>query len=70
MHCCIQNIEDVGFMVSLRFFFKVFPHYKSVEANDPQGVVNLDPRGMVDMIYIGDHQTLRNIYAVALMSRL
>ena len=28
-----------------------------MEANDPQGVVNLDPRVMVDMIYIGDRQT-------------
>ena len=52
MHCYILNIEDVGFMVSLIYKKKGFPHYKSMEANDPQGVVNLDPRGMVDMIYI------------------
>ena len=58
MHCYILNIEEVGFMVSLRFLKKVFQHYKSMEANDPQGVVNLDPRGMVDRIYIGDRQSL------------
>ena len=44
----------------IQIFKKVFPHYKykSKEANDPQGVLNLDSTGMVDMIYIGDHQTL------------
>ena len=52
MHCYILNIEDVGFMVSLRFIKKRFPHYKFMEANDPQGVVNLDPMGKVDMLYI------------------
>ena len=35
------NIEAVGFMVSNgRFFKKRYPHYKSMEANDPQGVDN------------------------------
>ena len=50
MHCYILNIEDVGFMVSLRFQ-KDFPHYKSMEANDPPGVVNSNPRGMVDKLF-------------------
>ena len=27
-------------------------------ANDPWGMANLDPRGMVGRIYVGDHQTL------------
>ena len=27
-------------------------------ANDPRSVANLEPRGMVDRIYVGDHQTL------------
>ena len=27
-------------------------------ANEPQGVANLDPRGLIGRIYIGDHQTL------------
>ena len=31
---------------------------KSMEANDLQGVANLDPRGMVGMVYVGDHPTL------------
>ena len=29
-----------------------------MEANDLQGVTNLDPRGMVGMVYVGDHPTL------------
>ena len=63
------KLKDVGFMVSLRLKKKVFPHHKSMEANEPQGVVNLDPRGMVYMIYKGDRQTLLYtiIYTVALM---
>ena len=43
---------------TLIFFLEVFQHYKSMEANDPQGIVNLDPRSMVDTIYIGGRQTL------------
>ena len=31
---------------------------KSIEANDLQDVANLDPRGMVGMIYVEDHPTL------------
>ena len=27
-------------------------------ANEPRGVANLDPRGMVGRIYVGDHLTL------------
>ena len=29
----------------------------SIGANEPVGVVNLDPRGMVGRIYLGDHLT-------------
>ena len=32
-----------------------FSHYKSLGANDPWGMANLDPRGMVGRIYVGDH---------------
>ena len=32
-----------------------FSHYKSMEANDTWGVVNVDPRGLVVKIYVGDH---------------
>ena len=31
---------------------------KSIEAKGPEGLVNLEPRGMVGMIYVEDHQTL------------
>ena len=36
----------------LSFFF---PHYKSMGANDPRGMVSLDPRGLIGRIYVGDH---------------
>ena len=35
-----------------------FSHFKSMRANAPRGVANLDPRGMVGRIYAGDHLTL------------
>ena len=34
-----------------------FSHYKSMGANDPQGVANLDRRGMAGRNYVGDHLT-------------
>ena len=30
----------------------------SMGANDPRGVANLDPRGMVGRIYVGDYYVL------------
>ena len=39
-------------MVSENIFFS---HYKSVGVNDPWGMANLDPKGMVGRIYVGDH---------------
>ena len=35
--------------------FWSFSHYKSMGDNEPQGVANLDPRGMIGRIYVGDH---------------
>ena len=51
----LLNIEAVG-----SWFQKIFKLFssKSMEAKDPEGLVNLEPRGMVGMIYVGDHQTL------------
>ena len=37
-----------------------FSHFKSMGANDPRGTANLDPRGMVGRIYVGDHHTSLN----------
>ena len=34
-------------------------------ANDPRGVANLDPRGMVGRIYVGDQQTLLDSKSVS-----
>ena len=35
--------------------FLSFSLYKSMGANDPQGVAGLDPRGLIGRIYVGDH---------------
>ena len=43
-------------MVSEKIFLR-FSHFKSTGANDPRGVANLDLRGMVGLIYVGDHLT-------------
>ena len=43
-------------MVSTKIF-EVFP-IKSMGANEPQGVANLDPRCMVGRSYEGDHLSL------------
>ena len=42
-------------MLSEKMIFLSFSHYKSVGANDPRGVANLDTRVMVGRIYVGDH---------------
>ena len=34
-------------------------------ANDPRGTANLDPRGMVGRIYVGDHQTSLHAQSVS-----
>ena len=52
------NIEAVG-LKSLGKILKVFFHYKSLQANDIWGVINLDLRGMVGNIYVGDHLTMQ-----------
>ena len=38
--------------------FLRFSHCKSMGANEPWGVANFDPRGMVGRIYVDDHFTL------------
>ena len=47
-------------MVSEKKIFEVFPFKRlwEVTCNEPQGVANLDPRGMVGKIYVGDHLLL------------
>ena len=45
-------------MVSEKKTFLRISHYKSVGANDPWGMTNLDPRGLIGRIYVGDHLTL------------
>ena len=36
-------------------FLKVFPHFKSIEANDSMACI--DTRTMDGRIYVGDHKT-------------
>ena len=36
-------------------FFKSFSHDKSMGPIDPQVVASLDPRGLIGMVYVGDH---------------
>ena len=33
----------------------MFSHYKSVGANDTQGVASLDPRVLIGRFFVGDH---------------
>ena len=47
MSCGPHGFREEDF---LRFF-----HYKSMGANDPRGIANLDPRGIIGRIYVGDH---------------
>ena len=54
-NCVKQNIKALGRMVSENKIFYVFSYYKSMEANDPRGVANLDPRGMTGRFYKGYH---------------
>ena len=37
-------------------------------ANDPRGVANLDPRGMIGRIYVGDHLTLLQVVHIKYLS--
>ena len=61
MHCYKLNIEAGGLMVSeKKICFIVFPHYKSMEANDPLGMTHWDLRGMVNRIYVVNNKTLLN----------
>ena len=52
-HCFTQNIKSSGpHGFREEYFFYVFL------SNDPSGVANLDPRGMIGRIYEGYHLTL------------
>ena len=45
-------------MVSEKKIFLRFSYFKSMGANDPRGVANFDPRGMIGRIYVEFHLTL------------
>ena len=55
-HCFTQKIKALGLMVSEeKIFLCFFLLQVYMEANDPRGVANLDPRGMTGRIYEGYH---------------
>ena len=56
-------------MVSEKKISFSFFHYKSIGANDPQGIANLVPRGMVTRIYVEDHYSLLHTKSVSSGSR-
>ena len=45
-------------MVSEKKIFDFFVYYKSIGANEPWGVTNFDPRGMISRRYVGNHLAL------------
>ena len=48
-----------------KIFLVFFFHYKSAGANDHQGIANLNPKGMVGRMYVGDHYTLLHTKSVS-----
>ena len=50
-HCYTQNIKVQDLLVSEKKFLKS-SYCNSNGANDPRGVANLDPRGMIGRIYV------------------
>ena len=54
-HCCIQNIEALGLLVSEKKFFLVFPIVSLWRLSTPGAWPNLTPRGMAGTIYVEDH---------------
>ena len=55
MHCNILNIYAEDLMALENKIFKVFPGAKYY-----WDMANLDPMGMVFMIYVGDHNALQH----------
>ena len=51
---CVKNCMLINDMGKIGYVFK-FSHYKLLEAMDPWGVVNLDFRGQIGRIYVGEH---------------
>ena len=59
--CCIRLFVNMLYCLPELFaswfqrIFPVFFKYESMGANDPQDIANLDLRGMVGKIYVGDY---------------
>ena len=68
LHTKYKSSGPHGFREERFFFFYIFSYYKSMEANDPRGVANLHPRGMIGRIYVGYHSTLLHTKYIGLRS--
>ena len=55
----LWSFIKIGQVVKEKMSFKaivdVFPIYRYVKPNDPQGVANFDPRGIIWTILVEDH---------------
>ena len=51
----IYGTTSCGFHGFREDFFKSFPHFKSIEAND--SMASIDTRSMDGRIHVGDHKT-------------
>ena len=57
-HYTLLNTKHISSgPLGFREDFLSFSHYKSMGINNPLGVANLDPRGMVGRICVRDHLT-------------
>ena len=58
-HYVLQHTKyrSCGFVVSKDFFYVIPSKSMEAIAKYPEGLANLEPRGMVGMIYVRDHRT-------------
>ena len=54
-YCYTQNIKALDLVLSEKKIFFTFSYCKSTGDDNPWGVANLDPRGMIGRIYVGLH---------------
>ena len=50
----VHDPPEAWDMISEKNFLS-FSHFKSMEANEPQDMTSLGPRGLTGRIYVGDH---------------
>ena len=50
-----MGLQAAGLLVSEKNCFYIFPHFKSIEAND--SLASKDTRSMDGRVYVGDYKT-------------